>query len=70
MEKKKMCRLSDKIIKEAEEHRLCERLDEIHREYHNWSGSRTPANLVDLFRRGMYGMKEEQGFSVYPKIEK
>ena len=46
--KNKMCKLSGKIIKEADEHRIGWRLEELHFEYHHCNGSKIPMNLVDL----------------------
>jgi hypothetical protein len=46
--KNEMCKLDDKIVKEAEEYHLCERLEELHHEYYNWNGSKVPVSLVDL----------------------
>jgi len=43
-----MCKLSDKVIKEADEYRLSWRLNELHFEYHRWNGSKVPMNLIDL----------------------
>ena len=43
-----MCKLCIKVIKEADEHYLGWRLEELHSEYHYWNGSKMPMNLIDL----------------------
>ena len=43
-----MCKLCNKVLKEADEHYLGWRLEELHYEYHIWNGSKMPMNLIDL----------------------
>ncbi|MCK4364630.1 MAG: hypothetical protein KAW45_01125 [Thermoplasmatales archaeon] len=43
-----MCKLCNKVMKEADEHFLAWRLEELHFEYHRCNGSKRPMNLIDL----------------------
>jgi hypothetical protein len=46
--KNEMCKLSERIIKETEEHYLCERLEKLYYEYHGYDELRISLSLVDL----------------------
>jgi len=43
-----MCKLCNKVLKEADEYDLGWRLEELHAEYHRWQGSQMPMDLIDL----------------------
>ena len=43
-----MCKLNNKIRKEADEHYISWRLEELHFEYHQWIGPKIPKNLIEI----------------------